>query len=91
MPKVEQRDKATKYRYEAEWNEVDGWHFSFGQKKLWETEKGYIVADLRQEDHVNLHDCDSKGDSYCNQEKFKDLSEALEYMRTNKRENPFMK
>lgn len=85
MSSSDQRNKATKYRYEAEWSEADGWYFSFGDRKLWQTGKDYIVADLIHEDHINLHDCDDKGDSYRNHEKFTDLAEALEYMRTGKR------
>jgi hypothetical protein len=85
MSIVEQRNRATKYKYEAEWNGVDGWHFYFGTKQLWEIKTGYMVADLLPNDVISGDDCNSSGESYQNHEEFTDLSEALEYMRTGKR------
>lgn len=76
MASTDQRDKATKYKFEAEWNGHDGWHFCFGTKHLWEIRNGYMVADLKEKDGR---------EQYQNHEEFTDLSEALEYMRTNKR------
>lgn len=77
MSSIDQRNKATKYKFEAEWNSHDGWHFSFGQKKLWETKDGFVVADLKEKDGR---------EQFQNHEEFLILYDALNYMRTGKRE-----
>jgi len=77
MSSLEQRNRATKYKYDAVWNGHDGWHFSFGTKQLWEIQRGYMVADLKEKDGR---------EQYQNHEEFTDLSEALKFMRTGKRD-----
>ena len=60
----------TKYKLECFWSPQDGWHFSFGEKRLWEIEKGYTVADI-----------DKAGTRFINQQKFTDLRKAIDYMK----------
>jgi len=67
----------TTYQFECYWSQNDGWHFSFGTKKLWQSKGVYIVADLIM---------DNICAKYQNQEKFTELQEAIDYMRTGKRE-----
>ena len=71
-----QRDKAKKYKFEAEWNHVDGWHFRFGKKRVWGTSKGYMFSELLP--------VDSDFESFQNHKEFLDLENALNYMRTGK-------
>jgi len=61
---------AIEYKYECYWSQHDGWHFSFGNKRLWQGKEGYRVANLNEDD------------GYTNHKTFIDLEEALEYMRT---------
>lgn len=63
---------AVEYKMECYWSQNTGWNFSFGTKKLWETRKGYTVADYID-------------GLLKNHEVFYDLKNALNYMRTNKR------
>ncbi len=59
-----------KYKFECYWSEIDGWNFSFGNKRLWQKGDGtFVVADL-------------KNDKYQNHEKFDILEDGLDYMRT---------
>ena len=76
MSNVDNREQATKYRFQAEWNKQDGWHFSFGTKRLWEGKDKYIVADLMEKDGR---------EQFCNHENFENMREALDYMRMGKR------
>ncbi len=84
MSIAEQRSKATKYKFDAEWNHVDGWHFYFGTKQLWETKDGFMVADLLPNDVISGDDCNSDGESYQDHQEFLRLFDALDYMRTGK-------
>ncbi len=64
------------YKYDCSWRDNDGWHFSFGDKRLWQASKGYIVADLDESLEVG---------EYKNHEHFTDLDDALTFMRTGKK------
>lgn len=78
MASIDQREKAIKYKYDAEWNGHDGWHFAFGTKRLWEIRTGFVVADLKQKDGR---------EQFCDHERFaeEELIDALKYMRLGKR------
>ena len=67
---------ATKYKYELYWSENSGWHSSFGNKRLWENRTGFVVADLVEVNRV---------EQYQNHEKFDNMQDALDFMRTGKR------
>lgn len=60
-----------KYKYECYWSQYDGWHFSFGTKRLWQGEHKFIVADL-----IEVDNCEQ----YQNHKYFIDLENALNYM-----------
>ena len=77
MSQVERRDEAEKHKFDAEWNNVDGWHFSYKTKRLWEIKTGYVVADLIEKEGGNKR--------FESHERFTDLADALDYMRTGKR------
>lgn len=67
------------YRFESYWSQHDGWHFSFGQKRLWQSKDEYIVAVVREDESW-------EGERYSDHERFDNLREALDFMRTGKRE-----
>lgn len=70
---------AIEYKFEGYWSQQDGWRFSSGQKRLWQSKDKYIVAVVREEKGW-------EGERYSDHEQFDDLREALDFMRTGKRE-----
>ena len=63
------------YKFESYWSEQDGWHFSFGNMKMWEEKDAYIVAEERG---------DAYRSTYVNHKVFENIQDALNYMRTGK-------
>ena len=63
---------AVDYKYDCSWSQHDGWHFSFGTKRLWQDRNKFIVADLIEVDSI---------EQYQNHKHFTDLEDALQYMR----------
>ncbi len=70
------RDNDTKYKYEAYWSDHSGWHFTFGNKRAWQSGDDFMVAELVEKDDR---------EEYANHEKFDNMQDALDYMRTGKR------
>lgn len=64
-----------KEKLECNWKQQSGYHFSFGNKRLWEKNGGYVVAEINDKGKFINH----QGFNYL------DLREALDYMRTGKR------
>ncbi len=76
---------AIEYKFECYWSEKDGWRFSFGDKRLWDVGgegNRYAVATIRSATGKQ----DWEGDRYSDHQFFDNLHEALDYMRTGKRE-----
>ena len=71
------RYKIKKDTFNCYWNEKDGWHFSIGEKHLWQTKHNFVVAEIAELEDGNK--------IYKNHEWFKDLEIALNYMRTGKK------
>lgn len=72
------RDNDIKYKYEGYWSDQSGWHFSFGKMRMWQNCSDYIVAEVRIEKGW-------EGERYSDHEKFDNMDDALDYMRTGKR------
>ena len=65
---------AVTYKFECYWSQDDGWHFSFGNWRMWEIhQRGYMVAELVNVDGVG---------TYQNHKAFDDMETAINYMRT---------
>ena len=44
------------YKFECYWSQDDGWHFSFGNWRMWEIhQRGYMVAELVNVDGVGTY------------------------------------
>lgn len=70
------KDNDIKYKFEAYWSDQSGWHFSFGNKRMWEIETGFMVGELVEINRVEM---------YQHLEEFDNMQDALDYMRTGKR------
>ena len=70
------RDNDIKYKYEAYWSDQSGWHFSFGNMRMWQSYGCHVVAELVEVDKV---------EQFQNHEEFDNMQDALDYMRTKER------
>ena len=76
------------YKLECIWSQKDGWHFAFGNKRMWEISQGFVIADYVEECDVGkpTKESEYKQKWYANHEQFLLMQDALDYMRTGDNE-----